>query len=108
MCVEDTGRIIKGPVTAWKIMARTNGRLYGIRHFYYKIDKLYTSDEPGFQAFVKREDAEFSAGMAWGDCFVRKVILYGAAKGTIRNMDCCSNGRPGWKAKKIRISRKMK
>lgn len=110
MCVINLKRRVKGPVVAYKLVERINGRLYGIRNFRYKINKLHISPGgPGFQAFVYKKDAASSQREAWEDFIVRKVLLYRASKGTITYMDeHSSNGKPGWTAEKIRIPPKNK
>lgn len=109
MCVVNLKKRVKGPVVAWKLLERENGRLQGVHGFKYKTNKMYTSGLPGFQAFVNKKDAEeaiqpYLTGSWWlDDFFVREVHLYNAAQGTIQNMDGYSDGKPGWTASKIRI-----
>jgi hypothetical protein len=112
MCVINLGKRVKGPVVAWKILRHRNKRFSGLMDFQYKIDKIHSSIEPGFQAFVNKEDAEKAVKLKSGEgcwlynCVVRKVFLYDAAQGIINGMDGFSDGKSGWAARKIRIPRK--
>lgn len=103
MCVINLEKPVKGPIAAWKIFERNHGRLYGVRGFRYKINKLHIFGEPGSQAFVNRDDAFAAQERHWPNHIVRQVILYSASKGTINQMDPYSNGRLGWTARKIRV-----
>lgn len=99
------GKRVKGPVVAWKIFETQGGRLEGLRGFDYKVNKIYVSPSPGFQAFVNKKDAEDAVkieGNGWlHDCVVRRVLLYNARQGVIDSMSGFCDGKRGWVASKI-------